>query len=170
MSKHRKEETMSYQRNAPLLAAAAAAALALAGFATQSAYGGGEQPTARSAGTFVLNENANLHLTSKHGFTLNEQGRATGTVKGTIYVHLTIVSSSRVTAEMNIYPSNGSITAKGSAAYHRGHSSASFSGLLSVVRGTGAYSRAHGSGLSQSGTIQRSNDAVSVHVSGRASD
>ncbi|MGH2880101.1 MAG: hypothetical protein ACRDK4_10910 [Solirubrobacteraceae bacterium] len=160
---------MSHRRNAPLLAATAAAALALAGLATQSAYGGAK-PKARSAGTFELNENGNLHLTSKHGFTLNEQGRATGTVKGTIYVHLTIVSSSRVTAEMNIYPSNGSITAKGSAAYHRGHSSASFSGSLSVVRGTGAYSHAHGSGLSQSGTIQRSNDAVTVHVSGRAAD
>jgi hypothetical protein len=160
---------MSHRRNAPLLAAAAAAALTLAGFATQSAYGGA-QPKARAAGTFELNENANLHLTSKQGFTLNERGHASGTVKGTIYVHLTIVSSSRVTAEMNIYPSNGSITAKGSAAYHRGHSSASFSGSLSVVRGTGAYSHARGSGLSQSGTIQRSNDAVTVHVSGRASD
>jgi hypothetical protein len=161
---------MSHRRKTPLLALAATAALALTGAATQSAYGGGEQPQARSAGTFALNENANLHLTSKHGFTLNEQGHATGTVKGTIYVHLTIVSSSRVTAEMNIYPSNGSITAKGSAAYHRGRSSASFSGSLSVVRGTGAYSHARGSGLRQSGTIQRSNDAVSVHVSGRASD
>jgi len=160
---------MSYQRNAPLLAAAAAAALSLTGFATQSAYGG-SQPKARGAGAFELNENANLHLTSKHGFTLNEQGRATGTVKGTIYVHLTIVSSSRVTAEMNIYPSNGSITAKGSAAYRRGHSSASFSGSLSVVRGTGAYSHARGSGLRLTGTIRRSDDAVSVHVSGRASD
>lgn len=160
---------MSYQRNAPLLAATAAAALTLTGFAAQSAYGGA-QPKARAAGTFVLNENANLHLTSKHGFTLNEQGRATGTIKGTIYVHLTITSSSRVTAEMNIYPSNGSITAKGSAAYHRGHSSASFSGSLSVVRGTGAYSHARGSGLSLTGTIRRSDDAVTVHVSGRASD
>ena len=160
---------MSYQRNAPLLAAAAAASLTLAGFATQSAYGGA-QPKARGAGAFELNENADLRLTSKHGFTLNERGRATGTVRGTIYVHLTIVSSSRVTAEMNIYPSNGSITAKGSAAYHRGHSSASFSGSLSVVRGTGSYGHAHGSGLRLSGTIRRSDDAVSVHVSGRASD
>lgn len=158
---------MSYRRNVPLLAAVAA--LSLTWLAAQSAYGGG-QPKAHSAGTFTLNENGNLHLTSKHGFTLNEQGQATGTVKGTIYVHLTIVSSSRVTAEMNIYPSNGSISAKGSASYHRGHSSASFSGSLSVVRGTGTYSHAHGSGLSLTGTIRRSDDAVSVHVSGRASD
>jgi hypothetical protein len=169
MMSNRKEETMSYQRKAPLLAAAAAAALTLVGFTAQNAFGGA-RPNARTAGTFELNENANLHLTSKHGFTLNEQGRATGNVKGTIYVHLTIVSSSRVTAEMNIYPSNGSITAKGSAAYHRGHSSASFSGSLSVVRGSGTYGHAHGSGLKLTGTIRRSDDAVTVHVSGRASD
>jgi hypothetical protein len=41
---------------------------------------------------------------------------------------------------------------------------------MSISRGTGTYAQAHGSGLSFSGTIQRSNDAVTVHVSGRVSD
>ena len=59
---------------------------------------------ASDARVFSLNENGSLHLTSKHGFTLNEQGSASGTVRGTIYVHLSIVSSSHVTAEVNIYP------------------------------------------------------------------
>jgi hypothetical protein len=125
---------------------------------------------ASGARVLSLNENGNLHLTSKQGFTLNEQGRASGTVKGTIYVHLSIVSSSRVTAELNIYPSGGSITAHGSASYHREHTSAHFSGSMSIERGTGSYAHARGSGLSFSGTIQRSNDAVTVHVAGRAVD
>ncbi len=125
---------------------------------------------ANGARTLSLNENGSLHLTSKDGFTLNEQGLASGTVKGTIYVHLSIVSSSRVTAELNIYPSGGSITAQGSASYHREHTSARFSGSISIERGTGSYAHARGSGLSFSGTIQRSNDAVTVHVAGRAVD
>jgi hypothetical protein len=125
---------------------------------------------ARGARVISLNENGNLHLTSKHGFTLNEQGVASGTVKGAIYVHLSIVSSSRVTAEMNIYPRGGSLTAHGSAGYRKQPTLARFSGTMSIERGSGSYAHARGSGLSFSGTIQRSNDAVTVHVAGRAFD
>lgn len=127
-------------------------------------------PAARGAKVVSLNENGNLHLTSKHGFTLNEQGAGSGTVKGTIYVHLNIVSSSRVTAELNIYPHGGSLTAHGSASYHKESTLARFSGTMSIERGTGSYAHAQGSNLSFSGTIQRSNDAVTVHVAGRVVD
>jgi len=146
--------------------ALAAGAVAVPAFALGSSGGG----PARAARTLQLQESANLHLTSKHGFTLNEQGQASGTARGAIYVHLTIVSSSRVNAEINLYPSGGSISSRGSAAYHRGRTSASFAGSLSIEHGSGSYSRARGSGLSFSGTIQRSNDAVTVHVSGRVED
>jgi hypothetical protein len=125
---------------------------------------------ASGARVLSLNENGSLHLTSRRGFTLNEQGLASGTVRGAIYVHLSIVSSSRVTAELNIYPSGGSITARGSASYHKERINARFSGSISIERGTGSYAHARGSGLSFSGTIQRSNDAVTVHVAGRAVD
>ncbi len=86
-------------------------------------------PTRRlAAKTFSLNENGDLHLTSKQGFTLNEQGPASGTVSGTLYVHLKIVSSTHVTAEISLYPHGGSITCSGSAAYKREGSIANFSG------------------------------------------
>jgi hypothetical protein len=127
-------------------------------------------PPGRAARTFSLNEAGSLHLTSKHGFTLNEQGSATGSVKGPIYVHLRIVSTTRVTAEVSIYPAGGSISGKATASYHREGTVAHFYGSLSVDRGTGSYNHARGSGLSFSGTIQRSNDAVTVRVSGTASD
>jgi hypothetical protein len=125
---------------------------------------------ASGARVLSLNENGSLRLTSKSGFTLNEQGLASGTVKGRIYVHLSIVSSSRVTAELSIYPSGGSITARGSASYRKESTSAHFSGSISIERGTGSYAHARGSGLSFSGDIQRSNDAVTVHVAGEAVD
>jgi len=127
-------------------------------------------PRARDARTFSLNESGYLYLTSKHGFTLNEKGSAYGTVRGSIYVHLSIISSSHVTAEVNIYPSGGSITGYGSAAYYRGSQSASFYGSMSISAGSGSYNHAHGSGLSFTGTIKRSNDAVTVHVRGTGSD
>jgi hypothetical protein len=117
-----------------------------------------------------LNEGARLRLTSKHGFTLNEQGYAGGTVSGPIYVHLTIASTSHVTAELSIYPSGGSITGYAGAGYHRGSETASFYGSISIGRGSGRYSRARGSGLTFWGTIQRSNDAITVFVRGGVSD
>jgi hypothetical protein len=127
-------------------------------------------PVAGAARTFSLNETGALHMTSKHNFTLNEQGSASGTITGTIYVHLTVVSSSRVTAEVNIYPRGGSITGYGVASYRRGSTMATFSGSASIGRGTGSYAHAHGSGLSFSGTIARAHDAITVHMSGTVSD
>jgi len=127
-------------------------------------------PIAHHSRTVSLRESGNLHLTSRHGFTLNEQGTGTGTISGTIYVHLKIVSTKAVTAEMNIYLKGGSITGEASAAYRREGATGHFAGSLSVARGSGSYANAHGSGLSFSGTIQRSDYAVTVHVSGTVSD
>jgi hypothetical protein len=122
---------------------------------------------ARSARSVTINDTGRLHLTSHHGFTLNEQGTASGTISGTIYIHLHVSSTNHVTAEVTVYPHGSSITATASAGYHSSGPSASFNGTMAVIRGTGAYKGAHGSGLAFSGTIQRSNDAVTVHISGR---
>lgn len=127
-------------------------------------------PRALIARTVLLNESGRLRVVSKHGFTLNERGSASGTIKGTIYVHLTVVSTSRVRVEVSIYPSGGSISGSGTASYHMAPTAANFFGSLSIARGSGSYEHAHGPALSFSGTIQRSNDAVTVRVSGSFSD
>jgi hypothetical protein len=117
-----------------------------------------------------INETGHLHLVSKHGFTLNERSSMSGTFRGTIEVRLTAASTSRVTAEVTIHPSGGSISGYATAAYQMASATASFAGSLSIRGGAGSYVHAHGSGLSFSGTIQRSNDAVTVHIRGRVSD
>jgi hypothetical protein len=127
-------------------------------------------PSATLAKTTSLNETGHLRLTSKHNFTLNERGSASGTIAGTIYVHLTAVSSTRVTVQVNIYPRGGSISGSGTGSYRRQGATAQFAGAMSFSRGTGRYAHVHGSGLSFSGTIEESNhDAITVHVSGRVS-
>jgi hypothetical protein len=171
MIRNRKQAKMRSPLNGhpttSILSGALATAVLLA--PVQAAPASALGTSAHSARAFTLNESGSLHLTSKQGFTLNEQGLTSGTVKGPIYVHLKIVSSKRVTAEVNLYPRTGSISCYGTASYARHHSSATFSGTIAIKRGTGIYSHAHGSGLSFSGTIQRSNDAITVRVSGRAS-
>jgi hypothetical protein len=160
------------RRSRKLLTATALSAVALLMLAPLSAGEGGSSPpaVAHTSRTISLNETGRLHLTSKHGFTLNERGSATGTVTGTIYVHLTAVSSTRVTAEVNIYAHGASFSGNGNASYRRGSTTAGFAGSMSINHGTGSYAHVHGSGLSFSGTIAESNrDAITVHVSGRVS-
>jgi hypothetical protein len=127
-------------------------------------------PPARAAKTLSINDHGALHLISKHGFTLNEQGSASGTIAGPIHVVLKIVSSNRVTAEVTISPKGGSLSGEATASYHKGETEASFSGTLAVNHGSGSYNHAQGSGLSFKGTIASSNDAITVSVSGRLSD
>ena len=74
-----------------------------------------------------------------------------------------------MTAQLTVYPHGGSVSGSASGSYRTNGGTASFSGTLSINGGSGSYAHAHGSGLSFSGTIQRSNDAVTVHVSGNFS-
>ena len=126
--------------------------------------------SASAARSLRLSEIGHLNLTSHHGFTLNEKGSASGTIRGTIYIHLNVVSTNRVTAEVNIYPNGGSLTGIAKADYRVAGATATFTGSMTVARGTGTYRRARGTGLVFSGTIQRSNDAVTVRLSGQMSD
>jgi len=153
---------------ATVSSACVAVALAVVGVQPLQALTSWAATASRAA---FLNETGRLQLTNKHGFTLNEKGMASGTAAGVIYAHLTLVSSSRVTAEVNIYPKGGSISGHGSASYHRVGATAVFSGSMSISHGTGSYGHISGSGLSFSGAIQESNkDAITVHVSGKVSD
>ncbi len=123
---------------------------------------------AQAARIVNLAESAHLHRTSSGGVHLNEQGSATGTINGTIYLHLR-VSEHRVSAEVNIYPHAGSLTATGSATYHVDGGYAPFAGTITITRGTGIYTHAHSGPLRFTGSIQRSNDAVTAQLSGHLS-
>jgi hypothetical protein len=125
--------------------------------------------TAQVARTVSINDTAHLHRTSSHGFNLYESGSASGSLSGSLSLHLDVVSTNRVTAQLTFHPRGGSVNASASGNYRTNGGTASFSGTLSVTGGSGSYAHAHGSGLSFSGTIQRSNDAVTVHVSGHFS-
>jgi hypothetical protein len=124
------------------------------------------QASARIAGTVSLNEAGHLRLTSKKGFTLNERGTTSGTITGSMYIHLHLVSNSRVTAEVNIYPRSGSLSGSGSASYHVEGGYAVFAGTLRITSGSGKYARARASSLRFTGTIQRRDDSVVVRLSG----
>jgi hypothetical protein len=149
------------------------AALALGAVATAVAFGtgaaGAAAPHAKAARSLNLNDSARLHLQNKHGLVLKEAGTAKGSLGGPLYLQLNVTSTRSVTAQVQVYPKGGSISGSARASYRVAGSTATFSGTMSITKGSGKYSKAKASALSFSGTIQRSNDAVTVHVSGKMS-
>jgi hypothetical protein len=158
------------RRSASLLVATLAVSAGLGTWAGTLGSAGAAESVAYASRTINLNESGRLQLTSKSGFTLNERGSASGTITGSIYIHLHLVSSSKVTAEVSIFPSNGSLSGTGSASYHVNGGTATFSGTLAITRGTGRYAHARASSLAFTGMIQRRNDAVTVRLTGPLSD
>jgi hypothetical protein len=147
------------------------AALALGAVATAVTLGAGAagaaSPNATAARTLMLNDSASLHLQNKHGVELKESGAAKGTLAGTLYLQLKVTSTRSVSAKVQVYPKgSGSISGSAKASYRVAGSTATFSGTLAITKGSGTYSKAKASALSFSGTIKRSNDAVTVRVSG----
>ncbi len=140
-----------------------------AGTLVLSGAAGASGSTATAARTITLNDSGHLRETSHKGFNLNYSGQARGTIGGTIYLHLHVVNTNRFTAELSVYPHGSSMTGTASGTYRNNGATASFTGTLSVTRGTGSYSHAHGSGISFSGTIQRSSGSVTVRVNGHLS-
>jgi hypothetical protein len=149
------------------------AALALGVVASAAVFGtgaaGAASPHAQAARTLTLNDTASLHLQNKKGLVLKEAGNAKGSLAGTLYLQLDVTSTKSVTAQVQVYPKGGSISGNAKASYSVQGSTATFSGTLAINKGSGTYSKAKASALSFSGTIQRSNDAVTVHVSGKMS-
>ncbi len=151
------------------LAVGSAVAAATGALALAAGTAGAARPEAHAARTVTLNDSGNLHKTSKKGFNLYESGNASGTVSGSITLHLDVTGTNHFTAELSVHPRGSSINGKASGSYRTNGGTESFSGTLSVTSGSGSYSGAHGGGISFSGTLNRANDSVSVHVNGKFS-
>jgi hypothetical protein len=109
---------------------------------------------ARSARLLKVNDSGHLHLLHAYGEVINEEGKASGTLPGTVFVHMT-VGAANVTASFTIRSAGGgSIEGHGQAVLHSSTLYSSFAGTLSVSHGTGRYSHAHGTGKLY-GTIER---------------
>ncbi len=135
-----------------LIAAAIAAALLLA-------------PATAAARTITIREHADLHLVRKSGSTLYQSGRASGTIDGNVSTVFNVTLSG-VTGQFTIYARGGSLTLSVNGKPRSTGIRARFSGTMRVVKGTGRYSGASGSG-NFSGTVNRRTWAASVDASGR---
>jgi hypothetical protein len=118
---------------------------------------------ARAANILRASDTAHLHYVSASGSLLFDEGRATGTLPGSMRVHLNLGTT--FTGSFTIYASGGSIVGRGSAAPHGSGTYESFSGTLTVTGGTGRYVHAHGRG-GLYGTFDRENYALVIKTTG----
>jgi len=167
MGNHSSRKRKSARTSISTAALALGVAATAAAFATAGA--GAAAPHATAARTLDLNDSANLHKQNGHELQLKEEGTAKGTLGGPLYLQLNVNGTRSVTAQVQVYPKGGSVSGAAKASYHVAGSTATFSGTMAITKGSGTYSKAKASALSFSGTIQRSNDAVTVHVSGNMS-
>jgi hypothetical protein len=123
------------------------------------------QSVARAHAAHVLNatDTAHLHYISSSGSLLFDEGKATGTLPGSMRVHLNLGTT--FTGTFTISASGGSIEGHGSATPHGSGTYESFSGTLTVTGGTGRYAHAHGHG-GLYGTFDRDNYALVIKTTG----
>jgi hypothetical protein len=115
--------------------------------------------------TIDVVENVSVHLVRKSGSTLHHRGTATGTLPGSVRARFKITAT-KVTGSVTIYPRGGSLTM-----HIKGHPRSTsvpmqFGGSISIVRGTGRYEGAHGSGNFE-GVVNLRNWDASVRATGR---
>jgi hypothetical protein len=136
--------------------------------ATQYAPAYAGQPTRRAHAARVLNatDTAHLRYISSSGSLLLDEGKATGTLPGSMRVRLDLGTT--FTGTFTIHASGGSIDGHGSAAPHGSGTYESFSGTLAVTGGTGRYAHAHGHGHLY-GTFNRDNYALVIKTTGNLS-
>ncbi len=101
------------------------------------------------------------------GSTLYESGTATGPLPGNVSARF-VTSATRVTGTVTIYARGGSITATVSGTLRSIGVNARFGGSMRVVKGTGKYRNASGSGQFD-GVVNRRSWAVSVNATARLS-
>jgi hypothetical protein len=147
------------------IASAATTALLVA-VGSLSIASAGSAAEAHAARMLSVTDSARLQLVSADGNTLVEKGRASGTLPGTVEVSLTL-GDRTATSSFTIRSADGTISGRGKGTLTPGKGGYdSFGGSVAVVRGTGRFRGASGSG-GLYGSIYRATDAMSVQVTGK---
>jgi hypothetical protein len=128
-----------------------------------SAYTSRRSGRAHAAHVLNATDTAHLRYVSSSGSLLFDEGDATGTLPGSMRVHLDLGTT--FTGTFTIYTSGGSIEGHGSATPHGSGTYESFSGSLTVTGGSGRYAHAHGHG-GLYGTFDRDNYALVIKTTG----
>ena len=148
------------------ICSALAAGLLAAATQHATAYAGQSRPRADAAHILNATDTAHLRYVSSSGSLLLDEGKASGTLPGSMRVRLDLGTT--FTGTFTIHASGGSIDGHGSATPHGSGTYESFSGTLTVTGGSGRYAHAHGHG-GLYGTFDRDNYALVIKTTGSLS-
>lgn len=123
-------------------------------------------PHAHAARALKATDTAHLHYVSASGSLLLEEGAASGTLPGSMRVHLDVGAT--LSGSFTIYTRGGTIKGHGEATPHGSGIYESFAGSLIATGGSGRYAHAHGR-ASLYGTFNRSTYALTVQTTGKLS-
>lgn len=118
---------------------------------------------AHSARSLRASDEARLRYVSASGSTLYETGRASGTLPGSMRVHMNIGPT--FSGNFTIYTSGGTIAGHGSATPHGVGVYESFAGSVTLSGGSGRFRHASGSAKLY-GTFNRNTYALLIQTKG----
>ncbi|HEY4452029.1 MAG TPA: autotransporter [Solirubrobacteraceae bacterium] len=124
------------------------------------------RPRGLAARTLNVTDTAHLRYRGTSGATLIEEGPASGGLAGTVKVRFDVGVS--VAASFTISTPRGAVIGHGSGLLHSSGKYASFGGSMTVTRGTGRYTYAHGHGGFY-GVINRQSYDLTVQTTGTLS-
>ncbi len=127
---------------------------------------GAAGPTARTARSLTVKDEAKLHFVKSSGSTLFDEGNASGTIPGKIKISFTYTGSPTVSSAFTISTSSGAIRVRASGRLSSPTSpTPSFKGQLTVIGGSGRYAHAGGGGALY-GVFNRRTYAITVQARG----
>jgi hypothetical protein len=121
---------------------------------------------ARAARAVRATDTAYLHYVSASGSLLFEEGRASGTLPGSMHVHFNVGST--LSGSFTISTRGGSIKGHGEATPHGSGVYESFAGALIATGGSGRFAHAHGRAKLY-GTFNRNTYALAIQTTGTLS-
>lgn len=123
----------------------------------------GAASVAHAAGALRATDSAHLHYVSAKGSLLTDEGRASGTIPGSMRVRMRVGAT--FSGSFTIYARGGTIVGHGSAIPHGEGVYESFAGSLTATGGSGRYRRAHGRARLY-GVFNRNNYSLVVQTTG----
>jgi hypothetical protein len=121
-------------------------------------------PAGTAARTVVATEHVALTLVKKTGTRFQHNGRATGTVAGSVTSQITLTSLS-IAGTVTVRAKGGTLKLKIRGTARTGGLRAKFDGTASMVGGTGRYAKARGGGTF-TGVVNRRSWAATIDARG----
>jgi hypothetical protein len=122
--------------------------------------------TAAQARTVTVSSSGTLKFTKTHGSLIEAEGSISGTLAGSLSVHISFNSNSRMMATFSGSLHGGKLSGRASGEYYPSGSTTIYSGSATVSSGSGSYAHARAVGVHVSGTVNRSRRIVTIRLSG----